>query len=143
METDYYETTGGSRGGLGSFGLIFIMLMLGAITFGVLNITTDFKPSDHSRTSHPEQFSEIDRCFNGGGSISPTQLLKNGRWGEYCQTKDSFGRTKTYWRIFDCERVNGVKTGSIILVTQYKQSGLKKFLKYLNRCVSCEAPISC
>ena len=76
--------------------------------------------TDHARTSHVEQVSTIDKCFNGGGRLSGIFKMNNGRWSEFCDD----GSKNNHWRIYECvgdERV---------VVTQFKQA-VRKLKNYI------------
>jgi hypothetical protein len=114
--------------GIPFFILIFLVVLAGTWRTGVLNIVF----TRHSQTSHAEAVSEIDNCFNGGGTLSATFKMANGRYSQYC----SDGGKNNFWRIFEC---SGAERE---VVTQFKQE-VRQLLKYIRNHGMVEGVIPC
>ena len=97
------------------FLLVFVAI-LGSWQSGLLQITF----TEHAKTSHPEQASKIDNCFEGGGVPSSIFRTSNGRFSQFCND----GTDNNYWRIYECEGTERV------VVTQFKQ-GVRRLENYI------------
>lgn len=77
--------------------------------------------TEHSETSHAEQISAINSCYN-----TPTNQFSgwlqgtNGRWLQFCFD----GGKYNYFRVYECSN------GELVVVTQFKQA-LRKLSRYL------------
>lgn len=101
--------------------LLFLLVLaatLGSWQSGLLQM----RFTNHSRTSHPEQVSKIDSCFEGAGLPSPIFRMSNGRFSQFCN--DGNEQDNNYWRIYECEGTERV------VVTQFKQ-GIRRLENYI------------
>ena len=76
--------------------------------------------TDHAKTSHAAQLSQIDACFMHG-KLSPWRYNpSSNRWMQYCED----GTNKNGFRIAEC------KNGVMYIITQFPQKakGLARYL---------------
>lgn len=104
----------------GHGGLLVIAFIFAVISLVWVMVNLNISFTRHARTSHPEAVNSIENCFNGGGTLSPTYKLDNGRWGQFCND----GGKNNYWRIFECHK------GDTLVITQFKQ-GVRRLANYI------------
>lgn len=97
----------------------FLIILVVILTAGwtVFNATIF---TEHARTSHVDDVSDIDQCFSGRGTLSSVFKMTNGRYSQYCND----GGRNNYWRIYECSNNNR------IVISQFKQS-LRQLKKYI------------
>ena len=89
------------------------------LLFGLLVLLAVF--TAHAVTSHEAHISDIDRCFDGPGQLSPWYHAGGNRYLQFCND----GGKYNYFRISECQG------GTRIVITQFKQLA-KKLVRYLN-----------
>lgn len=113
---------------------IFFVFVVILILAGFL--TASVKYTYHARNSHPEQVSVIERCFNGGGTLSETFIMPNGRYSQYCKEE---GSRHVYWRILEC------RDDGRLVISQFKQAfrNLQRLFNYINNHQMEVSPVPC
>ena len=107
--------------------LVILLLAVLALAFAMAGISQalgkglifEFRLTNHAKTSHVEQVSDIENCFNNGNK-SNWFLQPNGRHAQHCTDDSGYA----YWRISSCAGQERV------VITQFKQT-LKKLTRYI------------
>lgn len=99
--------------------LVLVFVIVAVTSMGIfINQATMF--TKHAKTSHDYAIPEIDKCFNGNGTIGPSFMMDNGRYAQYCFN----GGKNNFWRIFEC------KGGDRLVITQFKQN-VRRLANYI------------
>ncbi len=99
---------------LGEYTIVAVLLVVAAICIVAVvpNVLEATIFSEHALTSHTRDIPDINKCFDGDGSVSSEYTNDHGRWAEFCEDDGKH----VYWRIFACSGEDK------IIVTQFKMA---------------------